>query len=78
MIRILCSTNECITQARQLEAARLRLAAAEAQATRLAAERDAMADMAEGGRHLPLNMQLLIFAGLFIGFGWRGAIARAA
>ena len=43
MIRILCSTNECITQARQLEAARLRLAAAEAQATRLAAERDAMA-----------------------------------
>ena len=27
MIRILCSTNECITQARQLEAARLRLAA---------------------------------------------------
>lgn len=29
----------------------------------------AMADMAEGGRGLPLNMQLLIFAGLFIGFG---------
>ncbi|MCE1183848.1 MAG: NADH-quinone oxidoreductase subunit M [Rhodocyclales bacterium] len=29
----------------------------------------AMADMAEGGRKLPLNMQLLIFAGLFIGFG---------
>lgn len=29
----------------------------------------AMADMAEGGRNLPLNMQLLIFAGLFIGFG---------
>ena len=43
MIRVFCSTNECITQARQLEAARLRLAAAEAQATRLAAERDAMA-----------------------------------
>lgn len=29
----------------------------------------AMADMAEGGRNLPLSMQLLIFAGLFIGFG---------
>lgn len=29
----------------------------------------AMADMAEGGRSLPLNTQLLIFAGLFIGFG---------
>ncbi|MFZ2266697.1 MAG: NADH-quinone oxidoreductase subunit M [Azonexus sp.] len=29
----------------------------------------AMADMAAGGRSLPLNMQLLIFAGLFIGFG---------
>jgi len=29
----------------------------------------AMADMAEGGRNLPLNTQLLIFAGLFIGFG---------
>jgi len=29
----------------------------------------AMADMAAGGRGLPLNMQLLIFAGLFIGFG---------
>ncbi|AXS78995.1 NuoM family protein [Dechloromonas sp. HYN0024] len=29
----------------------------------------AMADMAEGGRGLPLNTQLLIFAGLFIGFG---------
>ncbi|NJD24906.1 MAG: NADH-quinone oxidoreductase subunit M [Betaproteobacteria bacterium] len=29
----------------------------------------AMADMAEGGRSLPLNVQLLIFAGLFIGFG---------
>ncbi len=29
----------------------------------------AMNDMAEGGRSLPLNMQLLIFAGLFIGFG---------
>lgn len=29
----------------------------------------AMADMAEGGRGLPLNMQLLIFAGLFVGFG---------
>lgn len=29
----------------------------------------AMADMADGGRQLPLNMQLLIFAGLFIGFG---------
>ena len=29
----------------------------------------AMADMAEGGRSLPLAMQLLIFAGLFIGFG---------
>ncbi|HET6718868.1 MAG TPA: NADH-quinone oxidoreductase subunit M [Rhodocyclaceae bacterium] len=29
----------------------------------------AMADMAEGGRQLPLNMQLLIFAGLFLGFG---------
>lgn len=29
----------------------------------------AMADMAEGGRSLPLKMQLLIFAGLFIGFG---------
>ena len=42
MIRVFCSTNECITQARQLEAARLRLAAAEAQATRLAAERDAL------------------------------------
>ena len=28
----------------------------------------AMPDMAEGGRGLPLNMQLLIFAGLFIGF----------
>ena len=27
MIRVFCSTNECITQARQLEAARLRLAA---------------------------------------------------
>lgn len=29
----------------------------------------AMADMAAGGKGLPLNMQLLIFAGLFIGFG---------
>jgi NADH-quinone oxidoreductase subunit M len=29
----------------------------------------AMADMAEGGRGLPLNVQLMIFAGLFIGFG---------
>jgi NADH-quinone oxidoreductase subunit M len=29
----------------------------------------AMADMAEGGRGLPLDVQLLIFAGLFIGFG---------
>ena len=29
----------------------------------------AMADMAEGGRSLPLPTQLLIFAGLFIGFG---------
>ncbi len=29
----------------------------------------AMADMAAGGRELPLNTQLLIFAGLFIGFG---------
>ena len=29
----------------------------------------AMGDMAEGGRGLPLNTQLLIFAGLFIGFG---------
>jgi len=29
----------------------------------------AMADMAAGGRGLPLSMQLLIFAGLFIGFG---------
>ena len=29
----------------------------------------AMGDMAEGGRSLPLPMQLLIFAGLFIGFG---------
>lgn len=29
----------------------------------------AMADMAEGGRSLPLKTQLLIFAGLFIGFG---------
>ena len=29
----------------------------------------AMADMAEGGRGLPLNTQLLIFAGFFIGFG---------
>lgn len=29
----------------------------------------AMADMAAGGRGLPLNMQLLIFAGLFVGFG---------
>ncbi len=29
----------------------------------------AMNDMAEGGRGLPLNTQLLIFAGLFIGFG---------
>jgi NADH-quinone oxidoreductase subunit M len=29
----------------------------------------AMTDMAEGGRSLPLNTQLLIFAGLFIGFG---------
>lgn len=29
----------------------------------------AMTDMAEGGRGLPLNTQLLIFAGLFIGFG---------
>jgi hypothetical protein len=29
----------------------------------------AMADMAEGGRSLPLQTQLLIFAGLFIGFG---------
>lgn len=29
----------------------------------------AMADMAEGGRGLPLATQLLIFAGLFIGFG---------
>lgn len=29
----------------------------------------AMTDMAAGGRELPLNMQLLIFAGLFIGFG---------
>ncbi|HLO62606.1 MAG TPA: NADH-quinone oxidoreductase subunit M [Azonexus sp.] len=29
----------------------------------------AMADMAAGGRQLPLNTQLLIFAGLFIGFG---------
>ena len=28
-----------------------------------------MADMAEGGRALPLPMQLLIFAGFFIGFG---------
>jgi NADH-quinone oxidoreductase subunit M len=27
-----------------------------------------MLDMAEGGRSLPINMQLLIFAGLFIGF----------
>lgn len=29
----------------------------------------AMNDMAEGGRSLPLQTQLLIFAGLFIGFG---------
>jgi NADH-quinone oxidoreductase subunit M len=29
----------------------------------------AMGDMADGGRELPLNVQLLIFAGLFIGFG---------
>jgi len=29
----------------------------------------AMADMAAGGRSLPLNVQLLIFAGLFLGFG---------
>ncbi|MDP3540699.1 MAG: NADH-quinone oxidoreductase subunit M [Azonexus sp.] len=29
----------------------------------------AMVDMAEGGRGLPLNTQLLIFAGFFIGFG---------
>lgn len=29
----------------------------------------AMGDMAEGGRELPLATQLLIFAGLFIGFG---------
>jgi NADH-quinone oxidoreductase subunit M len=29
----------------------------------------AMSDMAEGGRNLPLPTQLLIFAGLFIGFG---------
>ena len=29
----------------------------------------AMSDMAAGGRELPLNMQLLIFAGFFIGFG---------
>ena len=29
----------------------------------------AMGDMAEGGRNLPLATQLLIFAGLFIGFG---------
>ncbi|PKO94700.1 MAG: oxidoreductase [Betaproteobacteria bacterium HGW-Betaproteobacteria-10] len=29
----------------------------------------AMADMAEGGRNLPLQTQLLIFAGFFIGFG---------
>jgi NADH-quinone oxidoreductase subunit M len=29
----------------------------------------AMGDMADGGRELPLNTQLLIFAGLFIGFG---------
>ncbi len=29
----------------------------------------AMADMAEGGRSLPASTQLLIFAGLFIGFG---------
>ncbi len=29
----------------------------------------AMADMAAGGRDLPLGTQLLIFAGLFIGFG---------
>lgn len=29
----------------------------------------AMLDMAEGGRQLPLPTQLLIFAGLFIGFG---------
>jgi NADH-quinone oxidoreductase subunit M len=29
----------------------------------------AMGDMAEGGRDLPLDTQLLIFAGLFIGFG---------
>ena len=29
----------------------------------------AMTDMAEGGRGLPLNTQLLIFAGFFIGFG---------
>jgi NADH-quinone oxidoreductase subunit M len=29
----------------------------------------AMADMAEGGRGLPLNTQLMIFAGFFIGFG---------
>lgn len=29
----------------------------------------AMADMAEGGRGLPLQTQLLIFAGFFIGFG---------
>ncbi|MGE5470120.1 MAG: complex I subunit 4 family protein [Bacteroidota bacterium] len=29
----------------------------------------AMADMAAGGRSLPLKTQLLIFAGLFIGFG---------
>ena len=42
MIRVFCSTNECITQARQLEASQQRLAAAEAQATRLAAERDAL------------------------------------
>jgi NADH-quinone oxidoreductase subunit M len=28
-----------------------------------------MGDMAEGGRGLPLDVQLLIFAGLFIGFG---------
>jgi NADH-quinone oxidoreductase subunit M len=29
----------------------------------------AMGDMAAGGRELPLNTQLLIFAGLFLGFG---------
>ena len=59
MIRVFCSTNECITQARQLEASQQRLAAAEAQAARLAAERDALAgELAEARKAVDFYINL--------------------